>query len=244
MNILSNGHHIAFLLRSFFVADKYAAPIDAARERGDSEEEKRLIAEVEKVWSDMIIDKFNLGINIINRDNLPKNGPAVFISNHQSYADILAIFHLAPFQLSFISKQETKKIPKLGKWILRSRGVFIERGDSRASLRTINRGVEYLKQGFSLCIFPEGTRSRGPKMGEFKAGSFKLAAKAGVPIVPITIDGAYKFFEENDRPVKGTSFDVTVHPAIDCSLLSREELKELPSRVEEIIRSALKTDSI
>ncbi len=231
---------MGFLLKIFFEADKYAASIDAARESGDIEEEKRLIYEVEKTWSRMIIDRFKMNINIIGRENLPEKGPVVFISNHQGYADIIAIFHLAPFQMSFISKEENKKVPKLGKWIQRSRGMFIERGDSRASLRTIRQGVEYLNQGFSLCIFPEGTRSRGAGAGEFKAGSFKLAAKAGVPIVPLTIDGSYRFFEEKSRPVKGTSFDVTVHPAIDCGALSREELRALPSKVEDIIKSALK----
>ncbi len=239
MNILSQIPHIAFLIKSFLAVQKYAAPIDAARQSGDTEAERKHIREAEKNWSDMLIEKFETAINVVGKENMPESGPVVFVSNHQSYIDIVAMFHIVPFQLGFISKKENSKIPKLNDYILKTRGLFIERDDVRDTLRMINEGAEYLKQGFSLCIFPEGTRSKGPEMGEMKAGSLKLATKAGVPIVPITISGAYRFFEEKNRIVKGTSFDVTIHPLIDVSTLSREELKALPEKVENIIRSAL-----
>ena len=88
-------------------------------------------------------------------------------------------------------------------------------------------------------IFPEGTRSRSSEIGEFKAGSFKLATKARVPIVPVTIDGGYKTFEETGAMTKGVHIDFMVHPAIETAGLSRQELAGLHEKVEDIVRSGL-----
>ena len=163
----------------------------------------------------------------------------VVVSNHQGYADIPAIFSVVPFQLGFVAKSELEKIPVFSKWVLRIRGLLINRGDARSSLRTIAEGVDLVKQGFSMAIFPEGTRSRGPEMGEFKAGSLKLATKAGCPVLPITIDGSYKVYEETGNVKENQSFRLIVHPPVETAGLSRQELSELPDKIEEIIRSGL-----
>ena len=110
-----------------------------------------------------------------------------------------------------------------------------------ASLQTINDGAELLKQGFSLVIFPEGTRSHCAEMGEFKAGSLKLATKAKVPIVPVTISGTYHFFEETGAITWGVHVDVIIHEPIDTANLSRAELAELPEKVEGTIRNGLES---
>ena len=131
------------------------------------------------------------------------------------------------------------KIPIFGKWVSRIRGIYIHRGDARASLKTINEGVEYLKQGFSLVIFPEGTRSRSSAMAEFKHGSFKLATKARVPIVPVTLNGGYHTYEETGKVTKGCHIDFMVHKPIETKDMSRAELAELPAAVEQIVRDGL-----
>lgn len=174
---------------------KYAKPLDRLKAEGKTEEEKALIYQLEQEWSHMVLDRFGWTVEVEGAENLPAAGPVVVISNHQSYVDIPAIFSIMPFQLGFVAKAELDKIPVFNKWILRIRGLLIDRGDARASLRTIAEGVELVKQGFSMAIFPEGTRSRGPEMGEFKAGSLKLATKAGCPVLPITISGSYKLYE-------------------------------------------------
>jgi 1-acyl-sn-glycerol-3-phosphate acyltransferase len=146
-----------------------------------------------------------------------------------------------PFQCGYIAKSEIKKVPHFGRWINRVRGIYINRGDARESLKTINEGVEFLKQGFSMVIFPEGTRAKGPdyELGEFHHGSFKLATKAKVPIVPVTINGTYKCYEETGVVQKHQSFDVTFHEMIDVAAMDRKEYAELPEKVRDIIKSAL-----
>lgn len=214
--------------------------IEKARAEGDVKTEQAEILKACQIWSNHIVERMQVDIRVIHEENLPKNGPVVFIANHQSYADILTFLYIVKnHQVAFIAKDNLEKIPFFGKWVERIRGIYIHRGDARASLATINEGVEYLKQGFSLVIFPEGTRSRSSEMGEFKHGSFKLATKAKVPIVPVTLNGGYHTFEDHGAVTRGQHIDVLVHPPIETKDMSRQELAELPAQVEAIIRAGL-----
>lgn len=241
MKILPNIPGFLFLARNVLWADSYAKGIDYMRDHNAIEEEKDLINEVLTGWSRRILKKWNWTINATGVEKLPDKGPVVFISNHQGFADVLPFMNIVPFQVGFIAKKELKKIPHFSKWITRIRGIYIDRDDVRESLKTIAAGADFLKQGFSMVIFPEGTRSKdeGHPLGEFHAGSFKLATKAKVPIIPVTINGSYHCYEETGIMAKNQSFDVTFHDMIDVASMSREELKELPEKVREIIASAL-----
>jgi 1-acyl-sn-glycerol-3-phosphate acyltransferase len=139
----------------------------------------------------------------------------------------------------FIAKKEIQKLPIISSWMRNLKCVFMDRKNIRQAVEAINEGVEILKQGYSTVIFPEGTRSRSDNMGEFKAGSFKLATKSGAPIIPVTIKGSYKLFEANGRMVKPADVEVIVSPPVQTANLSREEVNILPERVKEIIESNL-----
>ena len=240
MKLIDNVAGFIAVANSVLSMEKYHKPIDEARQSGDLEKEKALILKASGEWADRVVNHFKADINVIHPENLPDHGPVVYICNHQSFADVLAFFYvIRKHQISFIAKDAFHKIPVFGGWIPRTRGIYIHRGDARASLKTINEGVEYLKQGFSLVIFPEGTRSRSSNMGEFKAGSFKLATKARVPIVPVTIDGGYKTFEEKGVITKGVHIDFLVHPVIETASMSRQELAMVHEKVEAIVRGGL-----
>lgn len=240
MKLFDNIFGILTIVGGMNLLDEQKRAIEKARSDGDIETEQKKILEACQIWSSHIVDKFKVDYTIINPENLPKKGPVVFIANHQSYADILSfVYNIKNHQVSFIAKDNLAKIPIFGKWILRIRGLFLHRGDARESLKTINEGVEFLKQGFSLVIFPEGTRSRSSEMADFKPGSFKLATKARVPIVPVTLNGGYRTYEETGSVTKGCHIDFMVHPPIETKDMSRAELAELPSTVEKIIRDGL-----
>ena len=217
-----------------------AKRVDDARKIGDFKTERDEILKASQKCSNQIVKKLNIDINVINPELLPEDGPVVFISNHQSYADVLAFLYVIKnHQIGFIAKENLGKVPALGAWIQRIRGIFIKRGDARSSLKTINQGVSYLKDGFSLVIFPEGTRSQSSKMSEFKPGSFKLATKARVPIVPVSINGGFHLYEECNTIKKGQHIDFLVHPAIKTEGLSHQQLSEIPELVEATIRNGL-----
>ena len=213
--------------------------IQEARAEGDTEKEINLIAYSTKIWVNEFIEAFDLDVNVKGRENIP-DGPCVVISNHQAYADIIIIIKaLEGKQVGFIAKENLTKVPYVGKWIEATRGIFIKRGNPRESLKSIREGVDYLKQGFSIAIFPEGTRSRSSEMAHFKSGSFKLATKAKVPILPITLNNSYKTFEEKGKFTGGVHMDVIIHPPIETKDLSRKEISELHGQVENIIRDSL-----
>lgn len=235
MKILPNIPGFAKLVYCLKYFNKYKKGIEAAKAGGNLEKERELILAATSTWGPMIMDMFGSTVEVEGLDNLPEKGPVVIVGNHQGYADIAAYFAaFQKFQFAFVAKKELAQIPLYGKWMPRIRSVFIERDDPRASLEAIKRGVELIEQGFSLVIYPEGTRSKGPVCGPFMKGSLKLATKPGVPIVPVSMHGTYKMFEQTGvlSPAK---IRIIVHEPIPTEGLSRQEEKELNDRVEKIV---------
>ena len=241
MKFFKNALQWIRLILSVAKMNKYLPHLAKIRESGDLEQERREIGRYANQWIDEVERIFSLTIDVSGRENLPA-GPFVIIANHQGYADIFGLIRAAgDRQLGFIAKEELRKIPVLGPWIKAIHGIFIKRGDTRESLKSINEGVDLLKNGYSMAIFPEGTRSRGPAMNAFKAGAFKLATKAKVPVVPVTINGSFDMYEGPGVFTKGTTTSILIHPAIETAQMNRDELTALPDRVAEIIKSAIVT---
>jgi 1-acyl-sn-glycerol-3-phosphate acyltransferase len=212
------------------------------RDAGDYEKEREQILNSTSVWGRGIVKKYKIRLNVSGLENVPE-GPVLFVSNHQGNADIPVFCAvIAQKQIGFVAKTSLGKIPVFGQWIRDIRSVFIERDDARASLKTMEEGAELLKKGFSLVIFPEGTRSRGPVPGEFKKGSLRPATKAGVPVVPVTLNGTYRVFEANGYVKSGVEADFHIHPAIATKDLSKAEINGLAEKAEAIIRSRLPED--
>ncbi len=114
----------------------------------------------------------------------------VFVANHQSTIDICALFRAIPVPLHFLLKQEMTRVPFVG-WYARAMGmVFIDRSNRRAAVAFLRQSTELVRSGASLCIFPEGTRSRSGRVAGFKGGAFQAAIDAGVDVVPVAIEGS------------------------------------------------------
>jgi len=177
-------------------------------------------------------------VNVEGLENIPEDA-VLFVSNHQSYFDIGVFLAYIPKPLGFVAKAELSKIPVLKRWMEEFRCVFLDRSDIKKSAKAITQGIDILKSGRSLVIFPEGTRSKGRDMLDFKAGSFKLATKSKVPIVPVTINDTYKILENNNGYVRSAEVHVYVHEPISTRDLTTEEAAALPGRVRDIISSKL-----
>lgn len=239
MKIFGNIGTFAYLTKTIAGLGDYKRRIEALKAEGKRDEERGVIHEVCRLWSGKVVNHLDLKINVINPENLPEKGPIVYVSNHQSYADILVFLNVPKHQIGFIAKEELMKIPMFAGWILRIESLFIKRGDARASLATINEGSQMIKDGYSLVIFPEGTRSRANEMASFKPGSLKLATKAKATIVPVTIRNSFTVYEETGKIKKGRTIDFIAHEPIDTAALDRKELAELSDKIEAIIRSGL-----
>lgn len=216
---------------------KYQKKIHQYRASGDIEKEKENIRLGEVTWANRLIRKAGITIVVEGRERIPE-GPMVVVANHQSYGDIAVVAHATDRGVGFVAKEVLRKLPLFGTWIADVRSVFIKREDPRASLRAIELGISYLEQGFSLGIFPEGTRSKGPEMGRFKKGSLRLATKPGIPVLPITLEGTYHCFEEKGCVYPG-KVQIYIHPPIETKEMDKKEAAELAERVELIIRNKL-----
>lgn len=206
---------------------------------GNLKEAEKLTHEVTSKWAMKQIQNAGATIQMHGLENLPKNEPVVFISNHQGNFDIAIFMAYIDTPKGYVAKVETKKIPMISTWMTYMHCVFMDRSSLKAAASAIIEGVKTIKEGHSLVIFPEGTRSRSDEMGEFKAGSFKLATKPKVPIVPVTINGSYKLMEANGGKVKSGTVDVYIHPPVPTDTLTKEELAVLPDTIKHIIASKL-----
>lgn len=219
---------------------KYIPEILKLREAGDTEGEREVIRKGQKAVIERMAPSLGLTFEVIGEENIPADGTYMVYSNHQSYADILAMIHLFKDhrQMGYVAKEEWRKIKVLRNAIEYTRSIFLVRGDSREAIKSIREVSELLKQGFALVIFPEGTRSQCHEMGEFKAGAFKFAEKGKVPILPVTLDGGYKLYEEK-KTWQPAHVRITVHPLVHIEEMSKHEQKEAAAQIEATIRSAL-----
>lgn len=223
------------LIISLIFSSLYTFRINYLLHKGRNEERILLIHKVTHRWARFIMKLSGCKINITGLENIPINKTVLFVSNHQSNFDIPLLMSAIDIPKGFIAKKELAKWPGISLWMRYMQCTFMDRENMRKSAESIVEGINILKSGYSMVIFPEGTRSKGGKPHEFKAGSFKLALKSKVPIVPITIDGSYKALEANDNRIKASLINITIHPSIDVNNLTKDEITELPERVEHII---------
>lgn len=204
------------------------------------EESEKLIYKCANIWSKSLLKIAGVKVNTYGIENIPKDKPILFVGNHQGNFDIPIYISQIPRVIGFISKIEVEKIPLIKTWMSFMHCVFMDRSNLRKSGEAIIKGIKNLKEGHSMVIFPEGTRSKGGPIKEFKAGSFKLATKSKCPIVPVTMDGSYKIMEHGNGPwLKPSTVNLYFHPAIDTSSLTKDEQDSLPKTVQTIIASKI-----
>ena len=138
-------------------------------------------------------------LNVKGEENLWKRRPAVFIFNHQSYVDMIVVIKLIKRDVTAIAKKEVRKIPIFGDLLEEVGVIFIDLNDKSNIIEALKPAVEGLRNGTSLVVFPEGTRSFTKKLGPFKKGAFHMAMQAHVPIIPVIIQNS------NDIMPRGTS---------------------------------------
>lgn len=193
-----------------------------------------------QLWAGRVLKSTKTNITVHGLENLPKDGAMLFVSNHQSNFDIPLLLSEIPVPKGFIAKKELGKVPFISRWMKEIKCLFMDRDDMKQSVQIIVDGIKILKSGYSMVIFPEGTRSKGGPVAEFKAGSFKLATKSKVPVVPVTIDGTHQLYEGNKNRIGfKKDIDLYIHKPIYTDTLSKEELAELHNTVRDIIVSKI-----
>lgn len=178
-------------------------------------------------------------LTVIGEENVPKDQAVLYVGNHRSYFDILLTYSRCPGLTGYVAKVEMLRYWLLRDWMKALYCLFLDREDIKAGLKTILQGIEYIKKGISICIFPEGTRNRTDEMLPFKEGSMKMAEKTGCPIIPMAITNSAEIFENHIPFIRPCHVILEYGTPILPKELSKEEKKFLGSYTQNRIQEML-----
>ena len=168
----------------------------------------------------------------------------LYVSNHRSYFDIVTLYPLTNNTTGFVAKKELERIPFIRRWMRYMNCQFLDRENIKEGLKTILNCIATVKGGCSVCIFPEGTRTPGDDMLEFKEGSFKIAEKSGCLIIPVAITNTENVFENHIPFIKASTVIIEFGDPIDLNAMPKEERRHIGSQVQGIIGGMLKENSL
>ncbi|RFF29537.1 lysophospholipid acyltransferase family protein [Wenzhouxiangella sediminis] len=144
------------------------------------------------MWSPVLLRGAGARLEVSGLDNVDFSRPCMLVANHQSMIEVCALFSAVPVPLRFMLKDSLGRIPFLGAYTRAMGMILLRRGNPSEVARQLERAADLLRDGHTLAAFPEGTRSRDGSVGPFKGGAFRAAIRAGVPVVPVAIDGSGK----------------------------------------------------
>lgn len=191
------------------------------------------------IWSRLMAWITLVRVTVRGRENVSPRTSYVFVANHQSAYDIFAIYGWLGHNFKWMMKKSLEKIPLVG-YACRSAGhIFVDKSSPAAIRSTMTAAERALSGGMSVVVFPEGTRSKTGRVGAFKRGAYMLAVEFGLPVVPVTIDGAYAVMPRGHRlPLPG-HITVTIHKPITVGADGRHDLTTLMEQSREAIVSSL-----
>ena len=183
-------------------------------------------------------------VTITGLENIPDQGAVLFVSNHQGHMDSLIIHGYIPKPKGFISIVEVLKYPIIRTWMKQIHCVFIDRNNARQSSGCINQAIEYLKQGHSMVVFPEGHLNDGAETACFQRGWLRLATKSGAPIVPVSISGSYKALAKDGSRVASAQVDCVISKPIHPEKLKKADEVEFIDKLRTEIQSHIRSQAV
>ena len=197
-------------------------------------DKKRVVVHKLSKWLTDTVFVFAPGMrrDVIGMENIDPKQAYVVVLNHQSMVDILSIYNL-PLVFKWVSKKEVYRIPLVGRLLLMHGDIVINRASAKEAMQLVHsKGKEWLKKGASVAIFPEGTRSKDGEIHNFKAGAFILAKDAGVPILPIVLDGTDKLIRNGWMINWRNRITIKVLPPISAEEVQNRDIKDVMAQVK------------
>ena len=178
-------------------------------------------------WARWNLLFFGVTVRAQRQTRLDPHRPYVFMSNHRSHLDVLAVMDaLADFELRWVAKKELTEVPLFG-WALRQSGhIIVDRSNTAQAIASLRAAKAQMAGGVSVIIFPEGTRADDEQLGSFKKGGFMLALETDTPIVPIVVRGTRALLPRNTWQIRAGVVDVVIGAPIPCTGVPRDALME------------------
>lgn len=168
-------------------------------------------------------------------ENIPADEPVLFIGNHRGIFDVIISYCYMPNLTGYIAKNSIEKVPVLRTYMRHLHCLFLNRDNPKEGLKTILKGIEQIKGGISMVIFPEGTRNKGEGILDFHGGSFKLAEKSHCKIVPMVQNKTEYIFENQFPRIRRTKTTLEFGKPIDLSELSDEDKRGIARYTQNIV---------
>ena len=184
-------------------------------------------------------------VTVKGMENVPKDEAVLYIGNHRSYFDVVLTYARCPGLTSYMAKKEVARVPLLSTWMRFLHCLFLDRKDIKQGLKTILAAIDLIKNGISVCIFPEGTRSTGPEQTEllpFHEGSFKVATKTDCLIVPMAITNTSRIFEDHIPFIRSTDVVIEYGKPFRPSELTKEQKKGIGGYTRGIIQEMVQNN--
>ncbi|MBZ5534489.1 MAG: 1-acyl-sn-glycerol-3-phosphate acyltransferase [Acidobacteriia bacterium] len=181
-------------------------------------------------------------LTIYGREKIQEGQNYIFMPNHQSNVDPVAVFLAIPRDVKAIAKKEFFRAPLLGLACRVERFIPVDRKNHTSAVESIEQAIRQLQAGDSFLIYPEGTRTRTGEMGEFRKGGFIAAIRSKVPVVPMTLDGCYEMMRKGEFKIRPGHIKIIFHDPIDVSGYSLDDRDQLIERVRTAIASGLEQD--
>ena len=192
-----------------------------------------------RVWAKLFCYLNFVRVNIDGLDRLDIQKSYVFALNHQSIFDVFVVYGWFPHIFKWMMKAELRRIPFVGKACQSAGHIFIDRTSPVAAKKSLEKAEAVLKDGVSLVVFPEGTRTKTGKMGAFKRGAFRIATDLVLPIVPVTLSGSFERMHRGSLNIHPGTIHVTVHEPIEVAAYLPDNTSELIQTTFDVIQSAL-----
>lgn len=170
---------------------------------------------VQRFWSPVLLWAGGAKLEVQGLEGLDRKQPYVFVSNHQSTIDIPTLFMALPWNTRFVSKKALMYVPFLGWYMWLAKFIFVDRGNRKTAIASLDKAAQQIRDGISIIVFAEGTRSPDLTVKPFKKGPFALAMKAGVPLVPVAIEGSGQLMPKNRWVITPGPIKVLVGKPID-----------------------------
>lgn len=166
-------------------------------------------------WSRVLLWAGGARLEVIGAEHVAQDRPHVFVSNHQSTIDIPTLFAAIPADFRFVAKKALMYVPLLGWYMWLARFVFVDRAKHKEAVASLEKAASQIRGGVSIVMFPEGTRSETCQVMPFKKGPFALAMKAGIPLVPVAIEGSGRLMPKNSWNITPGPIRVMIGRPID-----------------------------
>jgi 1-acyl-sn-glycerol-3-phosphate acyltransferase len=186
-------------------------------------------------WGQFLLRANRLSVGVEGLDRLAPGQPYVFISNHLSWVDIWALVAVLPASPKFVSKQELRRVPVIGRAMHEAKHFFIDRQHLRHAMEAYQEAAAAIQSGLSAVVFAEGTRSRTGQLQPFKKGPFVLAIAAQAPVVPVRIDGTFQVLPKGSSVIRPGPIRVRVGTPIPTTGLGYEDRDSLGDRCRSAI---------